>query len=59
MILFRDAVAMVDQSPALAQRINKSGGAGKEWNLAFLQTGSFSGLSAQTTASQVRARIVL
>ncbi|MBR8846270.1 hypothetical protein J0X08_00317 [Klebsiella variicola] len=41
MILFRDAVAMVDQSPALAQRINKSGGAGKEWNLAFLQTGSF------------------
>lgn len=41
---FRDAVAMVDQSPALAQRINKSGGAGKEWNLAFLQTGSFSGL---------------
>lgn len=41
MILFRDAVAMVDQSPALAQRINKSGGAGKEWNLAFLQSGSF------------------
>ncbi|HHR4201252.1 TPA: terminase large subunit [Salmonella enterica] len=41
MILFRDAVAMVDQSPALAQRISKSGGAGKEWNLAFLQTGSF------------------
>ncbi|ENO2672062.1 terminase large subunit [Salmonella enterica] len=41
MILFRDAVAMVDQSPALAQRINKSGGTGKEWNLAFLQTGSF------------------
>ncbi len=41
MILFRDAVAMVDQSPALAQRINKSGGVGKEWNLAFLQTGSF------------------
>lgn len=41
MILFRDAVAMVDLSPALAQRIHKSGGAGKEWNLAFLQTGSF------------------
>ncbi|UMS15530.1 terminase large subunit [Escherichia coli] len=41
MILFRDAVAMVDQSPALAQRIYKSGGTGKEWNLAFLQTGSF------------------
>ncbi|WP_312168904.1 terminase large subunit [Atlantibacter hermannii] len=41
MILFRDAVAMVDQSPALSQRINKSGGTGKEWNLAFVQTGSF------------------
>ena len=41
MILFRDAVAMVDQSPALSQRITKSGGAGKEWNLAFLKAGSF------------------
>ncbi|MEB7559169.1 terminase large subunit [Kluyvera cryocrescens] len=41
MILFRDAVAMVDQSPALSKRIQKSGGAGKEWNLAFVQTGSF------------------
>ncbi|EPW9636432.1 terminase large subunit domain-containing protein, partial [Yersinia enterocolitica] len=41
MILFRDAVAMVKQSPALSQRIEPSGGAGKEWNLAFLQNGSF------------------
>jgi len=41
MILFRDAVAMVDQSPALAGRIQKSGGAGKEWNLAYVQAGSF------------------
>jgi len=41
MVLFRDAVAMVDQSPALSQRIQKSGGTGKEWNLAFLQMGSF------------------
>lgn len=41
MVLFRDAVAMVDQSPALSARIQKSGGAGKEWNLAFLQAGSF------------------
>jgi phage terminase large subunit-like protein len=31
---------MVDQSPALSARIQKSGG-GKEWNLAFLQAGSF------------------
>lgn len=41
MILFRDAVAMVDQSPALAKRLSKSGGEGKVWNLAFLEKGSF------------------
>lgn len=41
MILFRDAVSMVDQSPALSQRIIKSGTGLNVWNLAFLQTGSF------------------
>lgn len=41
MILFRDAVAMRDQSPALAQRLQKSGTGEKCWNLAYLQTGSF------------------
>lgn len=41
MILFRDAVAMVDQSPALAQRLQKSGTGEKCWNLAYLATGSF------------------
>lgn len=44
-ILFRDAVAMVDQSPALSRRITKSGGKDgdwtKVWNLAYLETGSF------------------
>jgi phage terminase large subunit-like protein len=40
MVLFRDAVAMVDQSPALARRITKSGG-NPVWNLADLKTGSF------------------
>ena len=40
-ILFRDAVAMVDQSQALNSRIQRSGGKGKEWNLAYLETGSF------------------
>lgn len=40
MILFRDAVAMVDQSPELARRINKSGGT-PVWNLAMPETGSF------------------
>lgn len=41
MILFRDAVAMVDQSPELARRIIKSGVGEKCWNLAFHSTGSF------------------
>jgi phage terminase large subunit-like protein len=41
MILFRDAVAMVDQSPLLTDRITKSGSQGKEWNLAYLATDSF------------------
>ena len=40
MVLFRDAVAMVDQSPALASRLTKSGG-NPVWNLADLRTGSF------------------
>lgn len=40
MILFRDAVAMVDQSPALAKRIVKSG-ANPVWNLTVPGTGSF------------------
>ena len=41
MILFRDAVAMVDQSPLLRDRLEKSGAAGREWNLAHLASGSF------------------
>lgn len=41
MILFRDAVKMVDQSPDLESRVTKSGGPGREYNLAFLKTGSF------------------
>lgn len=41
MILFRDAVAMVDQSPLLAARIIKSGTGEKVWNLAHPKTGSF------------------
>lgn len=40
MILFRDAVAMVDQSPALASRLKKSG-TNPTWNLAYLEMGSF------------------
>lgn len=40
MVLFRDAVAMVDQSPDLAVRIKKSGG-NPVWNLADFTTGSW------------------
>lgn len=41
MILFRDAVAMVDQSPALSSRIVKSGTGLGVWNLACNPTRSF------------------
>lgn len=40
MILFRDAVAMVDQSPHLSSRLTKSGG-NPVWNLAHIPSGSF------------------
>lgn len=41
MILFRDAVAMVDLSPALSRVIDKTGSRGKEYNLAHHASGSF------------------
>lgn len=40
-ILFRDAVKMVRQSPALARRLEFSGGPGREFNIAHLPSGSF------------------
>lgn len=40
MVLFRDAVAMVELSPALTGRVIKSGG-NPVWNLAHLDSGSF------------------
>lgn len=40
MVLFRDAVAMVDQSPLLSARLTKSG-ANPVWNVADLKSGSF------------------
>jgi len=39
-VLFRDAVAMREQSPALARRLTPSGG-NPVWNLADLETASF------------------
>lgn len=41
MILFRDAVAMRDQSPELERRITKSGVGERTWNLAYPANGSF------------------
>lgn len=41
-ILFRDAVSMADKAPALGpNRIRRSGGPGREYNLAHLKSGSF------------------
>jgi len=40
-ILFRDAVNMVDKSPDLSERLTKSGGAGREFNIAYLNKMSF------------------
>lgn len=41
MILFRDAVAMVQQSPELTKRLDCSGTGQNIWNLAYLKAGSF------------------
>ena len=41
MILFRDAVAMVDQSPELSKRLKKSGTGERCWNLAYMAQGAF------------------
>lgn len=40
MVLFRDAVAMFQQSPAISARLTPSGG-NPVWNLADIRTGSF------------------
>ena len=40
-ILFADAVKMVKQSPALAKRLEFSGGAGREFNIAHHSSGSY------------------
>jgi phage terminase large subunit-like protein len=41
MILFRDAVAMCRQSPALSARVSFSGNKGNEWNIAAHSSASF------------------
>lgn len=60
MILFRDAIAMKDQSPKLAARLITSGAKGKEFNLAFHATNSFfRPISADDGASGPRPHIGL
>lgn len=60
MILFRDAVAMVDQSPALARRLGKSGVGQNVWNLAYHAAGSFfRPISADDGQSGPRPHIAL
>lgn len=40
-VLFRDAVAMYEQSPLLRDKLTPTGGPGKVWNLAHKTTGGF------------------
>lgn len=59
-ILFRDAIAMVDQSPQLAGRLGISGAKGKEWNLYYSKTSSFfRPISADDGQSGPRPHIAL
>lgn len=60
MVLFRDAVAMVDQSPILFDRIDKSGRGEKVWNLAYSKANSFfRPISADDGQSGPRPHIAL
>lgn len=59
-ILFRDAVAMVRQSPALSSRLRFSGGEGREYNIAHLASGSFfRPISSDDSQSGPRPHIAL
>ena len=60
MVLYRDAVAMWQQSPALKQRLTSSGTGQNIWNLAFLSTGGFfRPISADDGQSGPRPHIAL
>lgn len=61
-ILFRDAVNMVDKSPELNARLKRSGGPGREYNLAHLGSNSFFrpiSREAKKTGSGPRPHIAL
>lgn len=60
MVLFRDAVAMVQQSPELRKRLTPSGNGENVWNLAYRATGSFfRPISADDGQSGPRPHIAL
>lgn len=60
MVLFRDAVAMVDQSPELGARVLKSGVGDRVWNIAYPQSmGFFRPISADDGQSGPRPHIGL
>ena len=60
MVLFRDAVSMVDQSTALKSQIGKSGRGTSVWNLMHLESGSFfRPISADDGQSGPRPHIAL
>jgi phage terminase large subunit-like protein len=60
MVLFRDAVAMVDQSLELRRRIVQSGSTGNVWNLAYHKvSGFFRPISADDGQSGPRPHVAL
>ncbi len=60
MVLFRDAVAMVDQSPELGRRVLKSGVGERVWNISYPQSMSFfRPISADDSQSGPRPHIGL
>ena len=60
MILFRDAVAMWQQSEMLSKRLTPSGGGQNIWNLAYMKNGSFfRPISADDGASGPRPHMAL
>jgi len=60
MILFRDAVAMVDQSPGLKAALGRSGVGAGVWNLSHIKSGSFfRPISADDGQSGPRPHIAL
>ena len=60
MILFRDAVAMFQQSPELARRLSPSGSGENVWNLSYRASGSFfRAISADDGQSGPRPHVAL